>query len=138
MISEYQEQALNFVLKHNIIINKKYIGLAKHFTDDKVERDTWKIEIINWKTRETMIVKYGQSLANTGKQVPSDYDILTCLTKHDVGSFDNFIGDYGYKIDTRKEYLIAQKTYKACCKEWKGVARVFSGSEMLEELREIN
>ena len=62
---------------------------------------------------------------------PSAYDILTCITKCDPGSFEEFCGDYGYDTDSRK----ALETYIAVQKEWSDVQRMFG--DCLDELQEI-
>lgn len=64
--------------------------------------------------------------------VPTMYDILTCLTKYDPDSFENFCSEYGYDTDSRK----AEKTYNAVCDEWLNVSRLFS-DEQLEVLQLI-
>jgi hypothetical protein len=63
---------------------------------------------------------------------PSAYDVLTCLTKYDVGTFENFCSDFGYDTDSRT----AERTYKAVLEEWQNVEKLFT-SEQLEELQEI-
>lgn len=63
---------------------------------------------------------------------PTAYDLLSCLTKYDPGTFENFCADYGYDTDSRK----AEKTYKEVMKEWENVSRIFSTDE-LEQLQEI-
>ena len=64
---------------------------------------------------------------------PDEYDIITCLTKDDPGSFENFCSDFGYDTDSRS----AEKTYKAVKAEWEKVLRVFGDGECLDDLREI-
>lgn len=66
-----------------------------------------------------------------GKQ-PTLYDVLTCLQKYDVGTFENFCDDYGYDNDSRT----AEKTYKAVVKEFQAMERLFN-SEELEVLQMI-
>ena len=68
-------------------------------------------------------------------QTPTSYDVLACLTKYDVGSIDNFVSEFGYEINSWEDAKRIEKTYKAVCREWKGVQRVFS--DCLEELSEI-
>lgn len=63
---------------------------------------------------------------------PTSYDILSCLTKYDPGTFEDFCGEFGYDTDSRKAY----KTYEAVKNEWQNIAMLFTESE-LEELREI-
>lgn len=67
------------------------------------------------------------------KTPPTAYDILTCLTKYDPGTFENFCADFGYDTDSRK----AERTYKAVKEEWDGVQALFNDEE-LTELQEIN
>lgn len=62
---------------------------------------------------------------------PSMYSVLTCLTKYDPGTFEDFCMDFGYDSDS----ISALRTYKAVCKEWKGVENLFS--DVLDELQEI-
>ena len=74
--------------------------------------------------------KFGQSIA-AGAEPPTMYDVLACITKYDPNSFENFCSEFGYDTDSRT----AEKTYKAVCREWKGVERLFA--DILEELQEI-
>jgi len=62
---------------------------------------------------------------------PTMYDVLTCLTKYDPETFENFCSEYGYDEDSRT----AERTYKAVCKEYEAVDRLFS--DVMEELQEI-
>ena len=63
---------------------------------------------------------------------PTAYDVLSCLTKHDPGTFDDFCSDFGYDSDSRK----AKKTYKAVRSEYLEISRLFSESER-EEMSDI-
>jgi hypothetical protein len=66
-------------------------------------------------------------------KMPNAYDILSCLTKYDVGSFEDFCSEFGYDVDSRS----AEKTYKAVIKEYEGLSRLYSDEE-LEEMSEIS
>ena len=63
---------------------------------------------------------------------PNEYDVLTCLQKYDVGTFENFCNDFGYDTDSRT----AEKTYKAVCDEYKQLCAIFTDDE-IEQLQEI-
>jgi len=63
---------------------------------------------------------------------PTAYDVLTCLTKYDPGTFEDFCSNYGYDTDSRK----AEKIYKEVCDEWLNVAKLFTDAE-IEQLQEI-
>lgn len=65
-------------------------------------------------------------------KAPNAYDVLSCLQKYEVGTFEDFCGEFGYNTDSRK----AEKTYNAVKDEWQNVAMLWNESE-LEQLREI-
>jgi hypothetical protein len=67
-----------------------------------------------------------------GKE-PSLYKILTCLTKYDPGTFENFCGEFGYDEDSRS----AEKTYNAIKEEYMNMCKLFNDEE-LEILQLIN
>jgi len=77
-------------------------------------------------------MKGGQKLTLIKGIEPSEYGVLSCLQKYDVGTFENFCADFGYDVDSRK----AEKIYKAVCEEYKNLCTIFSDVE-IEELREI-
>lgn len=64
---------------------------------------------------------------------PTLYDVLSCLQKYDVGSFEDFCSEFGYDEDSRS----AEKIYKAVVKEFEAMERLFTNEE-LEILAEIN
>lgn len=64
---------------------------------------------------------------------PTLYDVLSCLQKYEVGTFEDFCGDFGYDNDSRT----ALKTYKVVVKEYDKVCSLFSNEE-LELLQMIN
>ena len=131
--SEYDKQANDFLKKTGATIKVKFFKYAKHFQNDKQERDIYKVTIS--KGGETFTFDFGQSLdsswPNERKQ-PSDYDVLTCLQKYDVGSFEDFCDEFGYDADSRN----AEKIYKAVCNEYENLCRIWNDSE-IKELQEI-
>ena len=68
----------------------------------------------------------------TYPEQPTNYDILSCLQKYDIGSFEDFCNEFGYDPDSRA----AEKTYNAVREEWLNVCRIWNDSE-IEELQEI-
>lgn len=66
------------------------------------------------------------------KSTPKPYDILSCLTKYDPGTFDSFCSEFGYDTDSMR----ANKTYLAVQKEYSDLSRLFNESE-LESMQEI-
>lgn len=57
---------------------------------------------------------------------PTLYDVLACLQKYDVGTFENFCSEFGYETDSRN----AKKTYKAVVKEYDKMCSLFSNDEL--------
>ena len=68
----------------------------------------------------------------TYPEQPSNYDILACLQKYDVGSFEDFCGEFGYDEDSR----MAEKTYNAIREEYTNLCTIFTDEEM-ELMQEI-
>lgn len=66
------------------------------------------------------------------KAVPNEYDVLACLEKYDVGTFEDFCSEFGYEEDSRT----AERIYIAVIKEYKDLTKIFTEKQM-EELREI-
>lgn len=65
--------------------------------------------------------------------IPTAYDVLACLTKYDIGTFENFCSEFGYNTDSRT----AETTYKAVLNEYNNVKMLYSDEE-IEKLQEIN
>lgn len=133
-MTNYIQQAQNFATKFNVKLS--FIGDPEYrgyFSDDKEERYVFKCKLQRNKLSYTFT--FGQSIS-AGAQEPTLYDILTSLTKYDPETFEDFCSNYGYDQDSRK----AEKTYKAVCKEWNAVSRLFADLTELQwdELREIN
>lgn len=70
--------------------------------------------------------------ANKDFEIPNEYELLSSLTKYEVGTFENFCSEFGYDEDSRN----AEKTYKAVCEEYLKVCKIFNEDEM-QELQEI-
>ena len=62
------------------------------------------------------------------KRVPTPYDVLTCLTKNDPGTFDDFCSEYGFDNDS----IRARTTWEAVVEEWRKVKAFFTDEELTE------
>ncbi len=128
--NEYEQQAIDFLNKTNTQFSLKFNKNDKYFADDKEGRNIYTICLKRGKIKYEF--SFGQSIVNTEKSIdPKPYDVLAAITKHDVGTFENFCDDFGYDKDSRK----AEKIYNACVKEYEAVERLFG--DILEELQEI-
>lgn len=124
----YTAQAEQFATKYGIKLEVLSEEYRPYFPSDKESRSVFKMKLTRNKKYYTF--NFGQSIVNAGQE-PTMYDVLTCLTKYDPESFEDFCGNFGYDEDSRT----AERTYKAVVKEYKAVERLFS--DILEELQEI-
>ena len=132
MTSEYQLQAEKFLSDHGIKFSSRFIAFKPYFPGEKDYRNVY----ILYLTRDGKAdyeTGFGQSIIDSrSNTLPTAYDLLTCITKYDPASFDDFCGEYGYNNDSRK----AEATYKSVKADWIKVQRFFTEQE-LEELQEI-
>jgi hypothetical protein len=77
-------------------------------------------------------LRRGLIYKNSKFAAPSAYDVLVSITKNDPGTLEQFCGDFGYDVDSRK----AEKTYNAVCEEFKQVQILFNDKE-IHDLQEI-
>jgi len=131
-MSKHQIKANAFLIKTGATFETKFIKNDFHFAGDKTTRDIYEITLA--RGRRKMSFKFGQSLnKSTIGEAPTVYDVLACLTKHNVGTLEDFCSEYGYNTDSK----FAEQIYLACKKEFEDLQRLWTDSE-IEELREIN
>jgi hypothetical protein len=75
--------------------------------------------------------------AKKAEAIPTEYDILACLTKYEVGSMDDFMHEFGYEIKCTQDMTNFINTYNGVVKEYNDVRRCFT-EEQIEALCEIN
>lgn len=100
-----------------------------HFEEDKQRRYIFTVKFS--RGGKSFSLKFGQSIAKGGEE-PTAYDVIACLQKYDVGSFNDFCNEFGYNTDSIKSL----KTYKAVCKEYDKVSNFFTQKE-IKDLSEI-
>mgnify|MGYP001573819197 CR=1 FL=1 len=159
MKTDYQKQGTDFLTETGTTMKVDFVGNDYHFDDDKEKRDIYRVTLE--RNGRKYSFRFGQSIAKSGigglfrsdcekcdklpiqdtkeahrshtkRQFPTAYDVLTCLTKHDPGSIDDFSDEYGVR-DLKPSKL--QKTYNAVREEWEGVRLLFS--DVMEKLQEI-
>ncbi len=130
-ISEYDKQAISFLRKSETTFSIMFNRKGNYFDTDEQERNIYTVTLQN--KIAVYSFTFGSSINDTKNNIiPSEYDVLACLTKYDPGTFADFCSEYGYDEDSRK----AEKTYKSVKDEWLNVCALFSDEE-LSELQEI-
>lgn len=133
-MSEYTEQAENFLTKHGLKFRAVLLGCGtEHGFGDNEYRNKYRCTV-SGKSRGKVSFEFWQSLHDSNLNIdPVAYDLLACIQKYEIGTFEDFCSEFGYDNDSRK----SEKTYKAVVKEWKKVARFFTEEE-ITELQEIS
>jgi len=127
-MSTYEKQAEETAKNLGIKLTVKSKEYKDHWNDGTKR---WVFKLRLSRGRKSYSLDFGQSIA-AGDKEPTMYDVLSCLQKYEIGSFEDFCGDFGYDEDSRS----AEKTYKAVSKEYEAMSRMFTESE-LEQLQEI-
>lgn len=137
-MNDYDKQVKDFMSKYGWTISRSYKG-PKTMTDwDGKDHATYKVTIrkrINSKKSKTYSFDFHASLMN-----PNDctnYSILSCLTKYDPYSIDDFISSYGYEIHSWEDAKRVEKIYRAVKKEYMNLDRLIDSEQEWEEFREI-
>ena len=127
-MSELRDNAKEICKKHGITMK---VGSPKYGPVDWDKGyDHYTFPVTLRKDGKSMRTSFTQSRVG-GSTPPTEYDIVSCITKADPGTFEDFCSEFGYDTDSRQ----AEKTYRAVKSEWNKVARVFgSEGECLEDL----
>lgn len=126
-MNEYEKQAEDFAQKHGVKLKELSMRVGSMW-GEKQQRCIFKMRLS--RNRRSYTFDFGQSLAN-GSETPTMYDVLACMQKYDVGSFEDFCREFGYDEDSRR----AGRTYKAVCREYAAMERLFG--DIMDELQEI-
>ncbi|KKN74909.1 hypothetical protein LCGC14_0386580 [marine sediment metagenome] len=158
---DYEKQGTDFLESTNTELRVEYAGQGLHFPEDTMDRDIYTITLVRnyapnrWRS---YCFNFGQSVERSGpfclygdptKGVsrgkatqdwehnpkyakPTAYDVLSCLTKHDQGTFEDFCAESGEDTDSRR----AERAYNATKDEYANLCRLFSDAE-LEAMEEI-
>jgi len=121
--SNYNEAAELAANTMKIRIKREWLKYDYHFAGDKSQRHIFKIKLS--RNNKSFSFKFGQSIKDYAKE-PTIYQILSCLQKCGVGTFENFCGDFGYDEDSRK----AEKIYKSVCREFLNMQKLFNEKEL--------
>ena len=110
-MSELKEQAKEICKKHGITMK---VGSPKYGPVDwDKEYDHYRFPVTLRKDGKSMRVMFTQSRAQ-GSTPPDEYDIITCITKYDPGSFEDFCSDFGYDTEPKRPTRPSRPNGKRC------------------------
>ena len=134
--SEYNQQAIDFLIESKTKINIEFNGLAKtSWSSDKVNQ----YEVTLKNDRHEWTYEFCDSVRNTedGKSAKFDfYSVLACMDVNVTESFDDFCSDFGYEFKNESEYIKIKKTHLACVEQMNELKKLFT-ADQLEKLGEI-
>ena len=135
-MNEYDKQAEDFLKKTGTTFNViAYKGRNPMHKDDKDMMDKWLVEFV--RGDEEWDLDFYMGLGHNGAK-PSAYDVLACIQKYEVDSFEEFCAEFGYNTYDNNYMGYNKRSweiYRAVCDEYEEVQRMFG--DALEELREI-
>ena len=135
-MNEYVKQAQDFLKSCNATMQITYTGINTNKDwDDKKLRNTYSVTITT--PKGSMKIKFWDSIYNTEHAIkPTEYDILACLEKYDVGTIDDFVSEFGFEVHEWADIKRIENTYNAVVKEYQDLCRCFT-PEQIEAMQEI-
>jgi len=138
-MTEYDEQAREFVQKTKTTIEINYLEYKAYFLDDSRSRNIYTVTLRN--SNGAYSYTFGDSLENSSRiKNPSNYSVLACLSTYNDGtSFAEFCENYGYDVSpetTQSEKNQVIRIWKQVCKESRELRHMYSDREC-EELDSI-
>ena len=135
-MSDYIQQAKDFLKSCNATMNISLIGKADPHWDDGCLHNQY-LFIITTPLGEMRNYFYDSSYNTTkGINGATEYSILACLEKYDVGTIDDFVSEFGYEVHSWSDVRRIWETYNAVVDEYNSLCRIFT-PEQIEKLREI-
>lgn len=137
-MNEYTKQAQDFLKATKTTFKAVFIENTPHFSDDTESRDIFKVSFK--RGNKSFSLKFGQSITEstgTGDNIPTEYDVLSCLQKYPLDTFDDFCSEFGYNEQPLSNYPKVKKIYNGCKKEYSNICKLWNIKE-IEQLQEIN
>ena len=146
---EYETTARAFLTMTGATFSARYLGAFDSLTEWGEEDSgsksvrglipVWRVSIRSASGK--MSVRFRGSI-NNGREGLTDcrvYSVLSCLTKSEPGTFDEFAQEFGYfPISSAAQYRHARRVFAGCCREFRGVCRVWPDDGDRSRLAYIN
>ena len=131
---DYNKQAKDFLEKANAKMKIEFISMdVNKLWNETQPRNCYRIVIKTKLAQYTF--KFWDSVYNTINNLePTEYNVLACLEKYDVGTFQDFCNEFGY--DEYEERNKTKRIYNLVVRQYENLCRIFT-DEQMEMLREI-
>lgn len=141
-LSEYDQQALDFLRRSGTEMKIKFIDVVQGFPNDNKDHYPRRHYEVTLKRhgRSMKFPFYGSAADYRSGKDPSAYDVLACLQKYEVESSpEEFAKEFGYETDTDEDFNRVRKIWHACREQYRKLFELFDRSEYwMSELAEIN
>ena len=138
--NEYETTARAFLTMTGAKFSARYLGafdsLAEWGEADSGSATVrgnipvWRVVISSASGRMSVRFRGSINDGQNGRTECGVYDVLSCLTKSEPGTFDNFAQEFGYfPISSAAAYRHARRVFAGCVREFRGVCRVWSSEE---------
>lgn len=141
-ISSYNQQANEFLARHNIKLRVELLGKERSTVCAGKWNNRFEVTLTDTASTSTSDAKsisfeFHGSVADYEKGIKtlSSYEVLACCSS-DINCpeiFEDFCAIYGYDIDSRK----AEDTFRACLPQARKLRKFFNTETMRNELAEI-
>jgi len=148
-MSKYETSARAFLTMTGARFFARYLGAfdssEEWGEDDKGNLSAVRGNIPVWRVvissaSGSMSVRFRGSIhdGKNGRTECGVYDVLSCLTKSDPRTFDEFAQEFGYfPISSAAAYRHARRVFAGCVREFRGVCRVWPSEEDRARLANI-
>lgn len=138
-MSNYQQQAADFLSKHSIKFSAKLTNKKSPpwSPDRKVNHFVVTLKHENRRISFDFfdsIIRFEE-----GKEEPDAYSVLACCSS-DINisdNFEDFCAEFGYSFYTAKDKNAIMKIFRACKKQSEKLNKLFCSEEMKKDLAEI-
>lgn len=135
-MNNYEKQAVNFLRKANAKMTISHISKNGEWKRSPMTGGyLYRVRID--RNGKTWTFQFSDCLANyQTNNRPSKYDVLACIEKYEpYGDVWDFAMEFGYEIHDRDSFKATEKIFKAVCREYENVIRIFG--DVIDELCEI-
>jgi hypothetical protein len=124
VVEDYDGNAERIAEKYSLRLSTEFVKHDYYFLGDKEKRNIYKCKLS--RKNHQYIFMFGASIAKGN--APTLYDVLSCMQKYPIGSFEEFIAEFGYDENWLSDYPKVKKIYNAVKKEYAGFSALFDGN----------